>query len=653
VLRRLLNLGILAHVDAGKTTLTERLLHAAGVIGELGSVDKGTTQTDSLPLEQRRGITIKSAVVSFPLDGVTVNLIDTPGHPDFIAEVERVLGVLDGAVLVVSAVEGVQAQTRILFRSLQRLRIPTVVFVNKIDRAGSDCARVLAEVRSKLTPTTVELSAADREGGRDATVVAFDDADAHFGSRLAEVLAEHDDALLGAYLDDATSLSPARLRDALVEQTHRALAHPVYVGSALTGAGTDLLAAGIAELLPARADGGGGPPSGVVFKIERGPAGDRVAYLRMFSGTLRARDRVRFGRSGQAKVTAVGVFERGRTVQRASVSAGQIAKVWGLAEIQIGDCVGEIAARAAPNAFPPPTFESAVAPVDPADAPRLRLALTQLAEQDPLIDVHREDAGNELSVSLYGEVQQEVIEATLADDYGLWVAFSEVTPIHVERPLRSGEALALLHADTNPFFATIGLRVQRASVGSGIAFLTEVDPQTAPLHIFKTLDSFAAHMEGYVRGALREGLYGWQVTDCTVTLTRCNYSVADGPPSRRGPDSTAADFRKLTPVVLRQALERAGTVVCEPTLRVTLDVPADTIGSVVGAIARLGGVAEALSVQGGLAVVETALSAIHARDLQRELPGLTRGEGVLESRFAGYEPVAGAPRASPRRARST
>src|ERR687894_2504031 len=139
-----LNLGILAHVDAGKTTLTERLLYAAGVIDEIGRVDDGTTQTDTLALERQRGITIKSAVASFAVDGMTVNLLDTPGHPDFIAEVERVLGVLDGAVLVVSAVEGVQAQTRVLLRALHRLRIPTLIFVNKIDRTGARDAAVLA-----------------------------------------------------------------------------------------------------------------------------------------------------------------------------------------------------------------------------------------------------------------------------------------------------------------------------------------------------------------------------------------------------------------------------------------------------------------------------------------------------------------------------
>src|SRR5215475_1970198 len=157
VLRGILHLGILAHVDAGKTTLTERLLYAAGVIDEVGSVDAGTTQTDSLELERQRGITIRSAVVSFAIDDVTVNLIDTPGHPDFIAEVERVLSVLDGAVLVVSAVEGVQPQTRLLMRALRRLEIPTLLFVNKLDRRGADPERVLREIRAKLTPAVVPM----------------------------------------------------------------------------------------------------------------------------------------------------------------------------------------------------------------------------------------------------------------------------------------------------------------------------------------------------------------------------------------------------------------------------------------------------------------------------------------------------------------
>src|ERR1700742_3170088 len=155
----ILNLGILAHVDAGKTTLTERLLYCAGVIDAPGSVDEGTTLTDSLALERQRGITIKSAVASFTVDGTCVNLIDTPGHPDFVAEVERALSVLDGVVLVVSAVEGVQPQTRILWRALQPLRVPTLFFVNKVDRGGADAGRVLRDIAQRLTPAVLPMSA--------------------------------------------------------------------------------------------------------------------------------------------------------------------------------------------------------------------------------------------------------------------------------------------------------------------------------------------------------------------------------------------------------------------------------------------------------------------------------------------------------------
>src|SRR3989440_4775948 len=199
---RTLNLGILAHVDAGKTTLTERLLYADGVIDEIGSVDDGSTQTDSMALERQRGITIKSAVVSFAVDDVTINLIDTPGHPDFIAEVERVLSVLDGVVLVIAAVEGVQAQTRVLMRALQRLQIPTLMFVNKIDRRGADCERVLTEIRDRLTPAAIAMGSVTGEGARSAVYNGHVPGEAAFTSRLVEVLAEQDDALLASYLDD-------------------------------------------------------------------------------------------------------------------------------------------------------------------------------------------------------------------------------------------------------------------------------------------------------------------------------------------------------------------------------------------------------------------------------------------------------------------
>src|ERR1017187_4847501 len=262
--RKTLNLGILAHVDAGKTTLTERLLYAAGVIDEIGSVDDGTTQTDSLALEQQRGITIKSAVVSFPVKDVTVNLIDTPGHPDFIAEVERTLAVLDGAVLVISAVEGVQAQTRVLMRALRRLALPSLIFVNKIDRGGARGETVLAEIREKLPAGVVPMGSVRGPATRTAVFIPCGAGDRAFMARLADVIADHDDEFLAAYLDDEIAIPYGRLRGGLAAGVRRGLVHPVSSGSAITGAGMDALVAALRELLPTAQHDTDGPVSGIV-----------------------------------------------------------------------------------------------------------------------------------------------------------------------------------------------------------------------------------------------------------------------------------------------------------------------------------------------------------------------------------------------------
>jgi len=632
--RRTLNLGILAHVDAGKTTLTERLLYAAGVIDEIGSVDAGTTQTDSLALERQRGITIKSAVVSFAVGGVTVNLIDTPGHPDFIAEVERVLSVLDGAVLVISAVEGVQPQTRVLMRALRRLRIPTLLFVNKIDRAGAGEERVLRAISARLSPAVVPMGSASGLGTRTAGFTPWGEADAGARARLAEILAERDEGILAAYVDDELGLPYARLRRELAAQTRRAQVYPVFFGSAVTGAGVPPLMAGLAELLPAGTGDAGGPVSGRVFKIERGQGGEKLAYVRMFSGTVRTRDRLRSGGNREGKVTAISVFERGTATSRASVSAGQIAKLRGLDEIQIGDQVGPPRPGPTMNEpqFAPPTLESVVAARRPADRAALRVALGQLAEQDPLINV-RQSPG-EISVSLYGEVQKEVIQATLAGDFGVDVTFRETTTICIERPVGSGQAAELIGAPGNPFPAALGLRVDPAPAGSGVAFRLEVDIRSVPMYVYKTAGNFAAMMTRYVTQALREGLRGWQVTDCTVTMFESGYI---------SPSTTAAHFRKLTPLVLMAALDQAGTAVCEPMIRVSLEIPAETTGSVLAAVARLGGTAGTPVPRADLAAVETLLPAARAQGLQRQLPGLTGGEGVAETSFGGYRPVTGPP----------
>jgi len=635
----------LAHVDAGKTTLTERLLHAAGVIDEVGSVDDGTTQTDSLALERRRGITIKSAVASFVVDDVTVNLIDTPGHPDFIAEVERVLNVLDGAVLVISAVEGVQPQTRVLLRALQRLHVATVIFVNKIDRRGADAARVLRAISEKLTPAIIPMGSARDLGARSAAFTLYGSADEAFTARLVEVLADHDDALLAAYVDDRTAVAYRQLRDGLAAQSKQALLHPVFFGSAMTGAGVDCLIAGITELLPAEQGDADGPVSGTVFKVDRGPAGEKIAYVRMFSGRVRTRDRLRVGRDDQRKITAISVFDHGTDVQRPSVSAGQIGKLWGLGDVQIGDTIGTARTTSEEHHFAPPTLETVIIPTRASDRGALHVALEQLAEQDPLINLRQDDVRQELFVSLYGEVQKEVIQQTLALDFGIDVEFLETTTICIERPIGTGAAVEIIHRAPNPFLATVGLHVDPAAIGSGAEFRVEVSLGSMPFAFFRAV-------EATVHETLRQGLYGWQVTDCTVTMTHSGYAPRQSHAHQRfdkSMSSTGRDFRNLTPLVLMSALKQAGTMVCEPIHHFHLEVPTDTLGPVLPVLTRLQAAPQAPAMQGSSCTLEGEIPAARVHELQRQLPALTRGDGVLECAFAGYQPVQGT---SPTRPRS-
>jgi len=642
-----LNLGIVAHVDAGKTTLTERLLFAAGVIDEIGRVDDGSTQTDTLTLERQRGITIKSAVVSFVIDDVTVNLIDTPGHPDFIAEVERVLNVLDGAVLIVSAVEGVQSQTRLLMRTLQRLNIPTLIFVNKIDRVGAQYERSVRSIAEKLTPAIIPMGSASGLGTRSPGIAPYGAADADFTSGLVDLLADHDDAFLAAYVDNEATVSYRRLRSELAAQTGKGLVHPVFFGSAITGAGVDELISGITELLPAAEGDVDGPVSGVAFKVERAPGGEKIAYVRMFSGTVRVRDLLRFDGGEEGKVTGVSIFERGSAVQRAAVAAGGIGRLWGLGDVRIGDVIGEPRTTAKCHHFAPPTLETVVIPSRPADKGALHVALTQLAEQDPLINLRQDDIRQELHVSLYGEVQKEVIGATLAKDFDIDVEFRETTTICVERPIGVGEALELLpkaRSPTTPFLAAIGLRIEPAALDSGVQFGREIKVGSIPTHVYKTVEAFHEAMERTVLETLRQGIYGWEVTDCTVTMTDCDYHA----PPRRWPGTTASDFRLLTPLVLMDALKQASTVVCEPIHRYYLEILSDTFGATVSAMARLRTVPQIQKMRGSSYILEGEVPAARIHELQQQLPALTHGEGLVECEFDSYQPVRGKMPARPR-----
>ncbi len=269
------------------------------MIDKLGSVDTGDTQTDSLEIERQRGITIRAAVVSFTIGDTAVNLVDTPGHPDFIAEVERVLGLLDAAVVVVSAVEGVQAQTRILVRALQRLSVPFVFFINKVDRLGAQYEWVLEDIARQLPVRPIAMSAVIDPGSKLVKVEALDLLTEPSFAMLSETLAENDDALLGDYVTAPARLTAERLGHSLADQVSRGLVHPAFAGAAMTGVGLSALTSAIATLLPSRGIDPDGPIAGKIFKIERGWGGEKLSYMYLSSGTIQLRQYLDLPRARQ------------------------------------------------------------------------------------------------------------------------------------------------------------------------------------------------------------------------------------------------------------------------------------------------------------------------------------------------------------------
>ncbi|CAN5576710.1 TetM/TetW/TetO/TetS family tetracycline resistance ribosomal protection protein [soil metagenome] len=528
-----LNLGIVAHVDAGKTSLTERLLFEAGALEAPGSVDAGTTRTDSLDLARQRGITIRDAVTSFALDDVVVNLLDTPGHPDFIAEVERSLGVLDAAVLVLSSVEGVQPQTVVIWRALQRIGVPTVLFVNKVDRSGADVEGVLDQVRRRLTPSVVPLTQAHSTGAKDAHVTALP----LTGDEVVMALAEGDDRVL----DDWASGRPidtAAARAALRRGLRTGNLTPALCGSAVTGAGLPHLRDALDTLLP-RPSTRSSERAATVFAVDRDERGRR-AWVRVWSGELRVRDRLAFGAAEPARATEVSVSTP-EGLRPGAAGPGQIAVVRGPAA-RIGDAVGRLPLRRM-HRFTPASLQSLVEPVDPTRRTAMYAGLAELADEDPLIDLRLDEVDGEAAVSLHGEVQKEVLAALLEERFGVAVRFLDTSTVCLERVVGVGASADHIRVAGNPYLAGLGLRVEAAPVGHGVEFSPGVERGNLP-------PAFVAATEEGVRGGLRQGTHGWEVTDCVVTMTASAYYPRQSRPHQKFDKSmstVAADFATSRP----------------------------------------------------------------------------------------------------------
>jgi ribosomal protection tetracycline resistance protein len=631
-----LNLGILAHVDAGKTTLTEWMLHRSGAIRSPGSVDRGTARTDDLEVERRRGISVRSALVSLTWRGRRINLIDTPGHADFSAEVERSLRALDGAVLLLSAAEGVQARTEVLWEALREMGLPTILFVNKVDRVGADAARTLDRIRAILTPAAAPLQRVVGEGGDSPALVplrALPPEDP-LRERFLEILAEADEEILERYLEGNLP-GMGVLEERFAGLARAGKVFPVYFGAALRGLGVEELMDGILRHLPPASGDPEASPSGLVFRVIHDGTNGRGAYVRLFEGTLRARDAVvPGGRGAEEKIARIRSAGPAHPEDLPALSAGEAGLLWGLRTVRAGDPLGDPSRLPSPRRLEEPLFRVRVRPEIEADLPRLLEALEELAAEDPFLGLRRDRDRREMHLDILGPMQVEILATLLADRYGLSARFERPAAIYRETPTAAAEGF-VEYTLPKPCWAVLRFLVEPGPRGSGVAYSSRVSQDDVRL-------KYQREVERTLPKALEQGPRGWEVTDLRITLLEGEDHEIHSRPS---------DFVVATPMGIMDALDRAGTALLEPTLRFVLSAPEDLGGTVLGDLLRMRAEFDPPTVSEGTFRVEGRIPAEASAEYALRLGSLSGGRGRFSTRFDGYrecppETEATAPRRS-------
>ena len=625
---KIINLGILAHVDAGKTTLTESLLYTSGAIAEPGSVDKGTTRTDTMNLERQRGITIQTAVTSFQWEDVKVNIIDTPGHMDFLAEVYRSLSVLDGAVLLVSAKDGIQAQTRILFHALQTMKIPTIFFINKIDQEGIDLPMVYQEMKAKLSSEII----VKQKVGQHPHINVTDNDD----MEQWDAVIMGNDELLEKYM----SGKPFKMSELEQEENRRfqnGTLFPVYHGSAKNNLGIRQLIEVIASKFYSSTPEGQSELCGQVFKIEYSEKRRRFVYVRIYSGTLHLRDVIRISEKEKIKITEMCIPSNGEIVPADHACPGEIV-ILADDTLKLNDILGN--EKLLPHKTwidnPMPLLRTTVEPQKPEQREALLNALAEIADTDPLLHFDIDTVTHEIILSFLGKVQLEVICSLLEEKYHVGVAMKEPSVIYLERPQKKASYTIHIEVPPNPFWASIGLTVTPLPVGSGTQYKSEVS-------LGYLNQSFQnAVMEG-VRYGMEQGLYGWGVTDCQICF---DYGVY------YSPVSTPADFRFLAPVVLEQALKKAGTQLLEPYLSFTLFAPQEYLSRAYNDAPKYCAIIESTRLEKDEVIFKGEIPARCIGEYRNDLNFYTNGRSVCITELKGYQETSGEPVFQPRRPNS-
>lgn len=667
------NLGIIAHIDAGKTTLTERLLWKTGAIHRMGEVHDGATTTDFSPIERERGITIGAAAVQTQWHDHRLTLIDTPGHIDFAIEVERSLRVLDGAVAVFSAVEGVQPQSETVWRQARRHDVPLVAFVNKMDRLGASFDGVVEQMRAKLDanpwPLGLPIGAEAELRGWvdlvDRSVVEWtDDGDATrrpwtadeaaryapARERLVEAVADHDDALAVAYLD-GLDVDAATLKAALRRATLRGAGVPVLAGSAFKNKGIEILLDAIVDFLPSPLDrpavkaesergdvelapDDAGPLAALVFKIvhqEHGP----LSFVRVYSGSLKVGDTV--WTSKREKSVRVGRLvvvqaDRGADVERAV--AGEIVAVAGWKDAVSGETLSESSNKLVLDTIraQPAVLSWRLSAEKAGDLLRLGQGLASIAQEDPSFRVTSDPDTGETLVWGMGELHLEVSVERLRRDWNVAVKTGSPRVAYQETPSRAVfgvEGKVAKQTGGSGQYARVTIDVEPRDDGT-VVFVDKTTGGVVP-------KNFVAATEKGVRAALAEGPRGWPVVGVAVTLV-------DG--DTHAVDSSEQAFVRAAGEAVKAALAQSGTTLLEPVMRLTIDTPVGNVGDVVGDLNRRAGRVASIDDKGSRADVVARAPLAQLSGYTTSLRSLTQGRASAVMLFDGYEEARAAPKAA-------
>ncbi len=629
------NIGILAHVDSGKTTLTEQLLYLTGAIRHAGSVDAGTTATDSLSIEKQRGISVRTATASTEWNGVTINIIDTPGHIDFAGEVERALSALDYAVVIVSAVEGVRAHTENILKSLDTAKLPRLIFINKIDRAGSDVASVINELRQISPQSHLILSEAENEGEETACVKPIEGK--NFAIAATQALADICDEAADIFLSDSV-LSESRAKELVRKEIADCNLSPVLFGSAKYSIGTKELADILTEFMPSSERRATDELCGIIFKIEHDKVLGKVSHIRLFGGEIANRDEIEiFSPDNKTvmesdtveiekkppvkeKISQIKKFSGAKYTDSGIVKSGDIAAVCGLPSAKTGHFIGSLAISDSAKLVNP-FLRVKVTPSDsdPLKIPALAQALGELSDEEPYIDAKWENGQKEITISTTGKIQLEVLDNLLKERYGIQAEFSPPTVIYKETPAGKGPARAS-YTMPKPCWAVVEFLFEPMPRGYGVSYHGKL-PSNQCFYRYQT------HIRTSFNSCLEQGLYGWEVTDFKCTLVGGEHHTIHTHP---------LDFFVCTPMAFMNGLSQIGSTILEPLLKIRITAPEELSGKIFSEIIKMGGEYDSPVIHSQIVTLEAIVPVATSMDFPAKLAVISSGRAVLSQSFYGY-----------------